>query len=147
MCADFSFSEDDLEVPVIEPETPEALKVYSQVTDDVELEGELHLRQGIEFSGSFKGKIYSNSIVHVAKNGRVSGDIDAYTVSVEGDLRSSHLIARKKLELLAGGKFIGTLDAQPEIIVLSEQATFGKNEDAAREFADRFSEQKTDPTT
>jgi cytoskeletal protein CcmA (bactofilin family) len=137
MCPDFSFTEDDLDYGAGAAEKPETTQVLSVIAEDMVMEGELKLRQGIEMGGTFKGRIYSHSTLFVSPGGRVEGNVDAYNVSVKGDLRVS-LIARKRLEVLEGGTFIGSLDTQPEFITLSEKAVFGKTVDAAREFQEKY---------
>lgn len=138
MVDDFEFTEEDLEVqPQGAFDEEEQLGIRSVIGNDVEMDGVLNLRNGIEINGNFEGTMISNSLVHVKKKGEINGEINAYHVIVEGK-STSNMTARKRLEVLKGGTFTGTLDLQPEVIVLSEHAIYGSDEKVAKEFAEEF---------
>lgn len=134
MNADFSFTEEDLEQPVdddLDGDAPPEAK--SVVASDVEMEGTLVVRYGVNMAGTFRGHLNSNSSITVNETGRADGELDAHHVKIEGRV-DGILTARKKLEILGGGIFVGELSTQPEVIVLSEFSKFGQNEDIAEEF-------------
>jgi cytoskeletal protein CcmA (bactofilin family) len=134
----FDFTEDDLDLSSHDMfETDEQPGIRSVLGNDVEMDGVLNLRNGIEINGCFDGTMVSNSLIHVKEKGELNGDINAYHVIIEGK-STSNMTARKRLEILKGGTFTGTLDIQPEVIVLSEHASFGSDEKVAKEFADEF---------
>ena len=138
MTTEFSFSDDDLTMPVEEEFEEENLSdVRSTIAADVHMKGELHLRNGVEINGSFKGTLKSNSKVRVLDKGNLEGKVEAFHVILEGTSKSK-MTARKRFEILKGGKFFGTLETQPELIILSEFATFGQDERIAKEFAREF---------
>lgn len=135
--ADFIFQEDDTEL--VQDETYEVGQpsVRSVIAPDVEMEGNLSLKQGIEIGGAFSGAICSNNLVKIVEGGFVEGRVDAFHVVIEGGANLT-LVARKRLEINKGGLFVGSLEIQPEFIVLSEFATFGETEEAAKEFRREF---------
>lgn len=141
----FSFSEDDLNQPLDEVKEGESIPMTSVVSPGVELEGKLRAKYGIEVGGTFTGNLRSNSLLRVKDSGKIDGSVDAYNVSIEGKIQAS-LIARKRLEVLKGGTFIGSLDIQPERIVLSEHALFGKTEEAALRYREQYSRKSSEKT-
>ncbi|MBN2330148.1 MAG: polymer-forming cytoskeletal protein [Candidatus Omnitrophica bacterium] len=135
--ADYIFTEDDIESASSETLEDEPNQIRSFAAPDVIMEGELTLKHGIEIGGAFKGAIHSHSTVKVLPLGRLEGKVETYNLTVDGRANLS-LVARKKLEINKGGRFIGTLDVQPELIVLSEHASFGETEESARAFEKEF---------
>ncbi len=143
--ADFIFTEDDLENHQDESLGDEPNQVRSFIASDMVMEGSLNLKHGIEIGGFYKGAISSNSMVRVVDSGRLEGNVDSFNVSIDGSANLS-LVARKRLEINKGGFFIGNLEVQPEIIVLSEFAVFGQDEDTARSFYNKFKFEQGDKT-
>lgn len=137
----FSFSEDDLRDSLEEAPAIEGAPV-STIGSEVVLEGRMKVKYGLDVVGTFKGSLRSNSTVKINPGGRIEGSLDAYNVSIEGEAQVS-MLARKRLEVLKGGKFIGSLDVQPELIVLSEFAVFGKDEEIAQQHKERFSREQS----
>ncbi|MGC9326721.1 MAG: bactofilin family protein [Candidatus Hinthialibacter sp.] len=135
--ADYIFTEDEIESSGGETLEDAANQVRSFVAPDLVMEGELSLKYGIEIGGTFKGSIHSHSTVKVLPSGRLKGRVETYNLTVEGRADLS-LVARKKLEINRGGRFIGALDVQPELIVLSEFASFGETQESALAFEKEF---------
>ncbi len=135
--ADFIFTEDDLETSEDELLDDEPNQVRSYVASDMAMEGHLNLRYGIEIAGTYKGSIHSNSIVKVLSTGQLEGNVDTFNLSIDGKAHLS-VIARRRLEINKGGFFVGSIEIQPEVIVLSEFATFGEDEQSARSFHDEY---------
>ncbi len=148
--ADYSFTEDDLEfVPDPEEEGEEPLHevsslVSSSVDKDVEMEGVLHLKHGIDIAGKFEGQILSNHTVNIKEEGLIKGQIDAFNCVIEGRVECE-MTARKRLEIRGGGTFVGNLEIQPEVIILSEFANFGEDEEVANNFKKEFIRDRTKP--
>ncbi|MEW6234985.1 MAG: polymer-forming cytoskeletal protein [Candidatus Omnitrophota bacterium] len=136
---DYSFTEDDLEIPSEEEDvSEEAVNApASVVTKDVEMEGVLRLKQGIDIAGKFKGAIQSNNTVNIKEDGCIEGKIDSFNIVVEGEA-NVEMTARKRLEIRKDGKFFGNLEIQPEVIILSEFATFGKSKEIANSFKTEY---------
>ncbi len=133
---EFSFTEDDLEIIQEETEESEAPAVRSFIATDVFMEGVLNIRQGIEISGFFKGELTSHTL-SIHERGKVEGEIDSFNVIIEGNAKVA-MTARKRLDIRKGGKFAGSLQTQPEVITLSEFATFGESEETAQSFSKEY---------
>lgn len=139
MTADFTFGDDEQDLPLDDDlDIEEDNGPRSFVAQDMEMEGLLNVRRGIEVSGAFHGVLTSNSSVYVKPGGLTDGDLDTFNVVIEGTVRGQ-LTARKRLEILSGGKFVGSLTTKPEAIVLSEHGIFGKDDDTAEAFHREFS--------
>jgi len=134
--AEYIFTEDDLDLSE-ESQSDELNAIQSSIASDAELDGELNVKNGMEIAGFVKGNIRSNSIVKVMETGRVEGKIDAYTVAIDGKAKLT-LSARRQLEIGSSGEFVGTLDVQPEAIVISENAKFGRTKESADQFHQEF---------
>ncbi len=143
---DFSFTEDDLdELPeedTDEQNTEDSDAVHSVIAPDVELNGTLKLKHAIDFSGTFQGDIESNNTVNIKEEGNFEGKIDVFNLVIEGIVKGE-MVARKRLEVREGGTFIGDLEIQPEIIILSEFASFGKDKQTAESFKKEYVRNRT----
>lgn len=138
--SDFSFTEDDLNNPLEDDAglEDEADLQPSRVGPEASLSGRLLLRRALEMAGGFSGELTSNSTVKVLSTGSVKGAVDAFNVTVEGRVHAE-MTARKRLEILKGGKFVGELQIQPEVIVVSEHAVFGRDDEIAESFHKEYS--------
>ncbi len=137
MVDDFSFNENGIEMEN-EESIEERQTIRTKIGPGAFLQGTLQLKQGMEILGNFKGDILSNSRVKVLKGGHLEGSVDAFDVTVEGEAKVASMNARKRFAVTGEGKFTGTLDIQPEEIVLSEYALFGSNDEIAEEFAKTY---------
>lgn len=143
--SDFSFTEDDLEAPIEDDgDLEEAEENPSRLGADVEMKGRLLVRRALDLAGEYDGNLVSNSSVRILPTGKLIGDIDAFNVIIEGEAHVK-MLARKKLEILKGGKFVGDLQIQPEVIVLSEFASFGKDDKIADEFYKEYARKDSGP--
>ena len=97
----------------------------STVDSDVQLEGELVVRGGMDLNGKFKGHLTCGEVLSVGPEGEATGEVEAVNVVIGGKLEGD-LLARKRLEIQSGGAFFGELLVQPEILVLSEHAEFAR---------------------
>ncbi|HPO09845.1 MAG TPA: polymer-forming cytoskeletal protein, partial [bacterium] len=102
-----SDSNDDWNIGIPDAEDPELFgpsvpKQRSTVDSDVAMEGDLQVGGGIEMDGKFKGTLRCGEVLTVGPNGETAGDIEAVNVIVGGLLEGS-LLARKRLEIRAGG--------------------------------------------
>ncbi|RJP24857.1 MAG: polymer-forming cytoskeletal protein [Candidatus Omnitrophota bacterium] len=133
---DFSFTEDDLEIIQEEAEETESSIIRSFIGSDVYMEGRLDIRQGIEISGYYKGDLTSHTLCILVR-GKVEGKIDSFNVIIEG-VANVAMTARKRLDIRKGGRFVGSLQTQPEVITLSEYATFGETDEVAQGFRKEY---------
>ncbi|HVP11481.1 MAG TPA: polymer-forming cytoskeletal protein [Phycisphaerae bacterium] len=75
---------------------------------DAKFKGELSFDKGVRIEGAFDGHITSKGILHVAEGAKVTANIEASNVKVEGECKGN-LIVSEKLHLLATAKMEGDL--------------------------------------
>ena len=97
----------------------------SSVDSDVVLEGELTTRGPVMLGGKFKGQVSCGDTFSVGSEGLVRGKVEAVNVVVGGRL-DGDVLARKRMEIQAGGCFYGERLVQPEVLVLSEHGQFAR---------------------
>lgn len=136
---DASFNDEEIQYPLEDEFEEENISdVRSTITEDVVMEGRMSLRYGVEIAGNYKGAVHSNSKVHILPGGLIEGDIEAFHVIIQGLAKAGKMVAKKRFEILNGGKFIGSLETQPEVLVLSEFAEFGADDETAARFAKEY---------
>ena len=99
------------------------MKLKSLSTDDLngfmdvgtELVGELRFRDTFRVDGHLKGKIVSDNTLIVGESGNVEAEIDCGVVSIRGSV-TGRILARQRIELLAGSRVHGTLVA-PKVVI------------------------------
>ena len=97
----------------------------SIIDSDVEMKGDLVARGSVKLGGKFKGRLTCNETLSVGTSGVATGEVEAVNVVIPGKV-DGDVLARKRLEIQSGGTFFGELLAQPEVLVLSETAQFGR---------------------
>jgi cytoskeletal protein CcmA (bactofilin family) len=140
---DFSFTEDDMndgQLDEVEAENHDAPPSY--LAEDIDIEGSLGVKYGLEVAGRFKGDLYSNSKINVLATGYVEGQAEAFDISIEGSAVGD-FIPRKCFEIKKEGHFVGNLQVQPEVIRLSEFAVFGETKEIAEEFSKEFNRDRS----
>jgi cytoskeletal protein CcmA (bactofilin family) len=88
---------------------------------DASFKGELSFEKGLRLHGRFEGKINSPGRLHVAKEAKLSADVDAGSIIVEGEVRGN-LNANDRIELKASARYEGDLRASK--LVVDEGAVF-----------------------
>ncbi|MBI1388625.1 MAG: hypothetical protein GC154_09280 [bacterium] len=136
---DSDFHDEEIEQRIDDDFAEEETTVQSsRLGEGVDMEGRLTVKNVLEVAGKFRGDLLSNNSIKVLPGGMVEGNVDAFNVTIEGEAHAD-LIARKRLEILKQGKFVGSLELQPEVIVISEHARFGKDDEAAETFYKTYS--------
>ena len=77
--------------------------------------GELRFRHTFRVDGHVRGKIVSDNTLIVGETGRVEADIDCGVVSIRGTV-VGHVRGRQRIEVLAGGRVQGSLEA-PKLLI------------------------------
>lgn len=134
---EFSFTEEDLDEIHGDEGRLEDNIPPSYLAKDIDMEGSMGVKYGLEVAGHFAGDLYSNNKITILPGGKVDGQIEAFDIVVEGNAEVL-MTARKRLDILRGGRFVGKLELQPEVIRLSEFAVFGENAEAADSFFKEF---------
>ncbi len=75
---------------------------------DAKFKGELTFDKGVRIEGGFDGQIRSKGTLHVAEGSRMSANIEAANVKVEGECKGDFVVS-EKLHLLATAKVEGNL--------------------------------------
>lgn len=75
---------------------------------DAIFKGELSFEKGVRILGKFEGKIATKGELHVAEGARVSADIEAGIIQVEGQVKGN-LTASGKVQLKSSAKLEGDL--------------------------------------
>ncbi len=127
----WSFTEEDIggeEVLEEEEEAeeyapPPQPKIQTRIAPGTLMRGELVARRGVEIAGGFSGNVDCQDAVIVAADGRAEGEVSANLVVVEGQFKGT-IHSRRCLKIQGEGIFVGDLECQPEMLVLSENARF-----------------------
>ena len=88
---------------------------------DASFKGELSFEKGMRLQGRFEGKINSPGRLHIAKEAKMSADVDAGSIIVEGEVEGN-LAANDRIELKASARYKGDLTASK--LVVEEGAAF-----------------------
>ena len=101
---------------------------------DASFKGELTFEKGLRLHGRFEGKINSGGRIHIAKEAKLQGEVEAGSIIVEGEVRGN-LGANDRIELKASSRYEGDLRASK--LVVEEGAVFSGNVSVGPEAAKR----------
>ncbi len=73
-------------------------KIETVIADDITFKGTLRFKNSLKIKGLFEGKIETDGILIIGREGTVSADIEAGDVSVSGNLNGK-IKAKQKIEL------------------------------------------------
>jgi cytoskeletal protein CcmA (bactofilin family) len=88
---------------------------------DANFKGELSFDKGMRLMGKFEGKVNTPGRVHVAKEAKMSADVEAGGIVVEGEVHGN-LSANDRIELKQSARYEGDLRATK--LVVDEGAVF-----------------------
>ena len=88
---------------------------------DAKFKGELSFEKGMRLMGKFEGKVNTPGRVHVAKEAKMSADVEAGGIVVEGEVHGN-LSAADRIELKNSARYEGDLRATK--LVVDEGAVF-----------------------
>ena len=91
---------------------------------DADFKGELRFEKGMRLMGRFEGKLNTPGRVHIAKEAKMSADVDAGAIIVEGEVQGN-LSASDRIELKNTARYEGDLRANK--LVVEEGAAFSGN--------------------
>ncbi len=75
---------------------------------DASFKGELSFEKGMRLHGKFEGKIITPGKLHIAKEAKMSADVDSGGITVEGEV-TGNLTASDKIELKQSARYEGDL--------------------------------------
>lgn len=88
---------------------------------DANFKGELSFEKGMRLMGRFEGKMSTPGRVHIAKEAKMSADVDAGAIIIEGEVQGN-LSANDRIELKQTARYEGDLRASK--LVVDEGAVF-----------------------
>jgi cytoskeletal protein CcmA (bactofilin family) len=97
---------------------------------DAVFKGELRFEKGVRLLGSFEGEIDSKGELVIAQGAKLTGEVKAETISIDGDVRGN-LSASSKVQLSSSAKLEGDVEtARLEVAdgaILVGRVTVGMN--------------------
>jgi len=101
---------------------PEVSQEYPTIIGpDASFKGELSFEKGLRLAGKFEGKINSVGRLHIAKEAKLTGDVEAGAIIVEGEVKGN-LTAADRIELKSTARYEGDVHASK--LVVDEGAAF-----------------------
>lgn len=94
------------------------------IDEGAELNGELRFKSIFRVDGQVKGKIFSESELHIGEKGLVEAEIEIGSVFINGIFRGK-ILARNRVHIHASGKVFGEIETP--ILVIEEGAIFQGN--------------------
>ncbi len=88
---------------------------------DASFKGELTFEKGMRLQGRFEGSINTPGRLHVSREAKMSADVEAGAIIVEGDVKGN-LSANDRIELKSTARYEGDLRASK--LVVDEGAVF-----------------------
>jgi len=88
---------------------------------DANFKGELSFEKGMRLMGRFEGKLNTPGRLHVAREAKMSADVEAGAIVVEGEVQGN-LSANDRIELKQTARYEGDLRASK--LVVDEGAVF-----------------------
>ncbi len=87
------------------------------IAEEVKIKGSLFTPGSIQIDGKVDGRINSEQIIIISRNGKVKGNIETLDIIIEG-LFEGEIIARGKVEITSTGKLIGNIiQADTQLII------------------------------
>jgi cytoskeletal protein CcmA (bactofilin family) len=91
---------------------------------DAVFKGELTFDKGLRLHGRLEGKINTAGRLHIAKEAKMSADVEAGAIIVEGDVKGN-LTAADRIEMKQSARYEG--DLRTTKLVVDEGAVFSGN--------------------
>ena len=77
---------------------------------DASFKGEMSFEKGLRLQGKFEGKINTPGRLHIAREAKMSADVECGGIIVEGDVRGN-LTSNERIELKSTARYEGDLKA------------------------------------
>lgn len=88
---------------------------------DANFKGELSFEKGMRLMGRFEGKVNTPGRLHIAREAKMSADVEAGAIVVEGEVQGN-LSANDRIELKQTARYEG--DLRTSKLVVDEGAVF-----------------------
>lgn len=90
-------------------------KITGFFDENTKIEGTLKFSGSFQIDGHFNGKIDSNAVLVIGKNGKVESEINIGVIIINGEVKGN-IHAKERVEINSGGHVIGTIKT-PRLIV------------------------------
>jgi len=94
------------------------------IDEGAEINGELRFTSIFRVDGQIKGKIFSESELHIGEKGVVEADAEIGSIFINGIFRGK-IIAKKRVHIHSSGKVFGEIETP--VLVIEEGAIFQGN--------------------
>jgi cytoskeletal protein CcmA (bactofilin family) len=100
---------------------PDVTEFPTVLGPDAVFKGELSFEKGLKLQGRLEGKVNTTGKLHIAKEAKMSADVEAGAIVVEGEVKGN-LTATDRIELKSSARYEGDLQASK--LVVEEGAAF-----------------------
>ncbi|MFC2160334.1 polymer-forming cytoskeletal protein [Acidobacteriota bacterium] len=90
-------------------------KITGFFDKNTEIDGTLKFSGSFQIDGHFNGKIDSDAVLVIGKNGKVESEIKIGVMIINGEVKGN-IRAKERVEIHSGGQVIGTITT-PNLIV------------------------------
>jgi len=90
------------------------------------VEGEITCDEELTVHGTLRGKLTSSDLVRVASTGVIDADVEANSVSIEGQV-TGDVVSTQRVDLQPGGRLVG--DVKAARLTIADGASFKGNVD------------------
>lgn len=91
------------------------------IDEGAEVNGELRFSSIFRIDGQVRGKIFSNSELHIGEKGVVEAELEIGSIFINGIVRGK-ILAKNRVHIHANGKVFGEIESP--ILVIEEGAIF-----------------------
>jgi cytoskeletal protein CcmA (bactofilin family) len=97
------------------PETNAQQELATIIGPDVHLKGTLTFEKAVRLHGRFEGTVTTGGRLHVAREGKLEGEVEAAAIVIEGSVRGN-LAAADRIELKPTAHYEGDLRAAKLVV-------------------------------
>lgn len=90
------------------------------------MEGEITCDEELTVHGTLRGKLTSSDLVRVASTGVIDADVEANSISIEGQV-TGDVVSTERVDLQPGGRLVG--DVKAARLTIADGASFKGNVD------------------
>ena len=98
----------------------------THIAEGLSIEGEVTCDEELTVDGTLRGKLSCSATVQVSASGVVEADVNADTLSVEGQI-TGDVAATHRVDLQTGGRLVG--DVRTARLTIADGASFKGNVD------------------
>jgi len=96
------------------------------IAEGLSVEGEITCDEELTVHGTLRGKLACRDSVHVSATGVVDADVEASSLSIEGQV-TGDVVASQRVDLQPGGRLVG--DVKAARLTIADGASFKGNVD------------------